>query len=74
MPCQVKIIDDGPKVLVPVEMFGQSECVLGVHFHGGNVLVEDVHCDVCWEVQIAYFISELVYFSQIVSEGHCHLR
>ena len=70
MPGEMEIIDDRAKVFVPVEVFGESECILGVHFNSGNVLVEEVHGDIGGEFELADFISELVDFGEIVSERH----
>ena len=70
MPGEMEIIDHRSKVFVPVEVFGESECVLGVHFGGGNVLIEDVHGDIGGEFERADFVSELVDFGEVVSEGH----
>ncbi len=70
VPGEMEIIDDGSEILVPVEVFGESECVLGVHFDGGNVLIEDVHGDIGGEFETADFVSELVDFGKVVSEGH----
>lgn len=70
MPCQMEIIDNRSKILVPVEMFGKSECVFGIHFNSGNEFIEDIHCNVTGKFKVAYFISELIDFSEVVSEGH----
>lgn len=73
VPCQVKIINYGSEVFVPVQMFGESECVFGVHFDCWDVLVEDIDCNVSGKFEAANFVSELIDFSQIVSERHRHL-
>lgn len=70
MPCEMQIIHNGSKVLVPVQMFCKYQSILGIHLDCRNELVEDIESRVIGKLKWAYFISELINLIEVVPEWH----